>query len=54
MVQMCPELTKLLALISFVAIYAHLDVTFSAIHGDEGLFHDYDAIAGLLILAQGF
>ena len=25
---------------------------FSAIHGDEWLFHDYDAVAGLLMLAQ--
>ena len=39
--------------ISFVAIYALLDVPFSAIHGDEWLFHDYDASAGLLTLAQG-
>ena len=40
--------------ISFVAIYALLDVPFSAIHGDEWLFHDHDASAGLLTLAQGF
>ena len=39
--------------ISFVAIYALLGVSFSAIHGDEWLFHDYDASAGLLTLAQG-
>ena len=32
--------------ISFVAIFALLDVMFSAIHGDEWLFHDYDASAG--------
>ena len=30
-----------------------LDVPFSAIHGDEWLFHDYDASAGLPTLAQG-
>ena len=36
--------------ISFVAL---LGVSFSAIHGDEWLFHDYDASAGLLTLAQG-
>ena len=40
--------------ISFVAIYPLLDVPFSAIHGDEWLFHDYDASAGLLKLAKGF
>ena len=40
--------------ISFVAIYALLDVPFSAIHGDEWLFHDYDASAGLATLAQGW
>ena len=39
--------------ISFVAIYALLGVSFSAIHGDEWLFHDYDASAGLPTLAQG-
>ena len=39
--------------ISFVAIYALLDVQLSAIHGDEWLFHDYDARAGLSTLAQG-
>ena len=38
--------------ISFVAIYTLLDVPFSAIHGDEWLFHDYDASAGLPTLAQ--
>ena len=38
--------------IRFVAIYALLGVLFSAIHGDEWLFHDYDASAGLLTLAQ--
>jgi len=37
--------------ISFVAL---LGVSFSAIHGDEWLFHDYDASAGLLTLAQGY
>ena len=36
--------------ISFVAL---LGVSFSAIHGDEWLFHDYDASAGLPMLAQG-
>ena len=35
--------------ISFVAL---LGVSFSAIHGDEWLFHDYDASAGLSTLAQ--
>jgi len=40
--------------ISFVAIYSLLDVPFSAIHGDDWLFHDYDDSAGLLTLAQGF
>ena len=35
-----------------VAIYALLDVLFSAIHGDEWLFYDYDASAGLPTLAQ--
>ena len=39
--------------ISFVAICALLDVPFSAIHGDEWLFHDYDASARLPTLAQG-
>ena len=39
--------------ISFVAIYTLLDVPFSAIHGDEWLFHDYNASGGLPMLAQG-
>ena len=39
--------------ISFVAIYALLDVPFLANHGDEWLFHENDASAGLLTLAQG-
>ena len=37
--------------ISFVAL---LGVSFSAIHGDEWLFHDYGATVGLLTLAQGY
>ena len=39
--------------ISFVAIYALLALPFSAIHGDEWLFHDYNTSAGLLTLTQG-
>ena len=48
-----PQHTRFCREISFVAIYAHLDVPFSATYGDEWLFHDYDASAGLLTLAQG-
>ena len=48
-----PQHTRFCREISFVAIYTLLDVLFSAIHGDEWLFHDYDASAGLLTLAQG-
>ena len=47
-----PQHTRFCREISFVAIYALLDVLFSAIHGDEWLFHDYDASAGLPMLAQ--
>ena len=45
-----PQHTRFCREISFVAL---LGVSFSAIHGDEWLFHDYDASAGLLTLAQG-
>ena len=47
-VQICCEIR-----LTFVAMYALLAVLFSAIHGDEWLFHDYDASAGLPTLAQG-
>ena len=47
-----PQHTHFCREMSFVAIYALLDVLFSAIHGDEWLFHDYDASAGLPTLAQ--
>ena len=45
-----PQHTRCCREISFVAL---LGVSFSAIHDDEWLFHDYDASAGLLTLAQG-
>ena len=48
-----PQHTRFCHEISFVAIYTLLDVPFSAIHGDEWLFHDYDASAGLPMLAKG-
>ena len=48
-----PQHTRFCREISFVAIYTLLDVPFSAIHGDEWLFHDYDASAGLPMVAQG-
>ena len=48
-----PQHTRFCREISFVAIYALLDVPFSAIHGDEWLFHDYNASGGLPMLAQG-
>ena len=44
-----PQQTRFCREISFVAL---LGVSFSAIHGDEWLFHDYDASAGLSTLAQ--
>ena len=44
-----PQHTRFCREISFVAL---LGVSFSAIHGDEWLFHDYDASAGLATLAQ--
>ena len=44
-----PQHTRFCREISFVAL---LGVSFSAIHGDEWLFHDYDASAGLSTLAQ--
>ena len=46
-----PQHTRFCRDISFVAL---LGVSFSAIHGDEWLFHDYDASAGLATLAQGW
>ena len=39
-----PQHTRFCREISFVAL---LGVSFSAIHGDEWSFHDYDASAGL-------
>ena len=49
-----PQHMHICRVIRFVAIYALLGVPFSAIHGDEWLFHDYDASAGLATLAQGW
>ena len=48
-----PALAGSPSISAFVAICALLDVLFSAIHDDEWLFHDYDASAGLPMLAQG-
>ena len=47
-----PQHTRFCREISFVAVYALLGVPFSAIHGDEWLFHD-NASSGLLMQAQG-
>ena len=46
-----PQHTRFCRDISFVAL---LGVSFSAIHGDEWLFHDYDTSAGMATLAQGW
>ena len=49
-----PQYTHFCRKICFVAIYVLLGVLFSAIHGDEWLFHDYvNASAALPTLAQG-
>ena len=49
-----PQYTRVCRKICFVAIYVLLGVLFSAIHGDEWLFHDYvNASAALPTLAQG-
>ena len=47
-----PNIRDFVAKSVLVAIYALLGVPFSAIHGDEWLFLDYDASAGLLTLEQ--